>query len=119
MTWGCVKIERTPRPFLTRCWECGWQFRVDQDPYSLEYSPWERTNPPRPGTHCRNVDCSQGPAARELRRRIRENPCHSCGGTGLIVFGDMECYCAADDCEAARLLRREQEAFERFVPVST
>jgi hypothetical protein len=116
VTW--VKIERTPRPYLTRCRECGWQFRVDQEPYEYSTSIFDRTNPPRPSNHCRNVDCRLGPAARELRRQIQENPCRLCRGEGLVVIDGADFYCAMEDCESSRLLRREHEAFDRFIPAS-
>jgi hypothetical protein len=104
MTWGSIKIERTPRPYLTRCPMCGWQFRVDQEPYSYETSPFTHTNPPRPNVTCRNVDCRMGPAARALRSMIRDNPCPGCMGEGTVSLDGIEYYCEVDGCESARLL---------------
>lgn len=65
---------------------------------------------------CPNVDCREGPIAADLKKRLRASPCETCKNEGLIrnVMGDP--YFCPDECEAGRLLQREQDAFLRFVP---
>lgn len=55
---------------------------------------------------CTNVNCPRGPAARELRNRIRRDRCPACQGQGTVGGEFTEEICPLG-CESARLLVRD------------
>lgn len=57
---------------------------------------------------CPNVECMRGDVARDTMKRLRAEPCHECGNSGVSsdMFGGL--FLCSAGCEASRLIERDE-----------